>query len=492
MKHSISFNKVTAAFLIVLTVFMSFSCGSGEDNTLKDTPDVTTADTAAAETTVSYNVPEVIDGEGYEYRFLNKENETNPYGIYMVPEAEDGEIVNDSLIRRNRTVEEQYNITIDEKYVSDVGSNLKSSVMAGDDICDIAFISATAIYPLAVDGHVVDLAEIGTIQFDEPWWDERITDGYAVNDRVYIANGDIATGDDKRTFVIMFSKAMYEDYGFENPYDMAVGGTWTMDKMGTMIKGVSRDVNGDGLMDENDNYGYLSEYLALYYFYIASGHTVIERGDDGGYRYTIGDKESLDILEKIYNLITAEDTLWDYSNIKYETNVYATVFSMFGQKQILFNGRVVGDVYAFNMRDIESDYGFLPIPKYEESNEYRSFIQPDAFMCCMPASVPDKELSGLLTDVIAYRSMLDVSDAYYDSLLNEKAARSEEDKLMLKIVLDNKAVDIDGAGANTINSGIQNMFRTMFTGRSFTLASSWEAIRSAAEERLAKFVEKVG
>lgn len=484
--------KVITAFLaFILALEGLTACGvsSGSDVVTEAVETIAAETTETTETSLSYISPVVKDFDGYQYIFLNVTGEINSYGIYMVPEEENGEVVNDSLIRRNRTVESAYNIGISENLVANVASTEKKSVLAGDYICDAAFDSASNIYTLALNQCVLDLAEAGNFSFEEPWWDERITGGYAINDKVFIANGDIATGDDKRTFVIMFNKALYNELGFGDPYEIVSGGGWTMDAMGSMIKDVSADLNGDGVMDENDRYGYLSEYLALYYFYIASGRRVIERDDSGKYVYTIGDAEASEIIEKAFNLITSDDTLWNYANIKFDSNysnVYAKIFAMFGGKQILFNGRVIGDVYAYQMRDIESDYGFLPIPKYREENEYASFIQPDAPMLCMPVTVEDSARSGLLTDAIACESMLGVSDAYYDSLLNEKAARSEEDKLMLKLVLDNKAVDID-AGAGTI-SGITSMFQSMLSNGSFTLASSWNAIKDSAEVKLAKFV----
>lgn len=488
------YTEILITTVIIVFLLTMTSCGHNSEPAGTVTETILTKTETQASETVSYNAPEVKNFNGYEYIFLNMAGITNSYGRTMVPESEDGEIVNDSLVKRNRTVEETYNVKITETLVNDVATTLKTSVLAGDNICDSVFVNSMSAYTLAANKMLKDLAEVDAINFDEPWWDKHIVEGYALNGHIYLVNGDISTSDDYGTFVIMFNKSLYKDFGYENPYEMVTIGNWTLDKMNSMIKGVSKDLNGDGIFDENDQYGFLSEDAALYYFYIGSGRQIIERDKaTGKYVYTLGDDKAVKIIEDIFNLVYNADTLWDYSNIKFDDSyksVYSKVFEMFGDKQILFNGRIIGDVYSFNMRDIDSDYGFLPIPKYSEENEYRSFVSMLSAMLCMPITVPDFDTAGLLTDTIAYQSILDVSDAYYESLLNEKAARSEEDKVMLKLILDNKAVDIDGAGTTVIGSGVWSMFSKMLKSGNFTLASSWAAIQEKAQTKLDNFLEK--
>ena len=54
-----------------------------------------------------------------------------------------------------------------------------------------------------------------------------------------------------------FNKKIYEDYSFEyDLYKLVKDGKWTWDKLISMTKQVSVDVNNDSVYNEDDLYGY--------------------------------------------------------------------------------------------------------------------------------------------------------------------------------------------------------------------------------------------
>ena len=60
------------------------------------------------------------------------------------------------------------------------------------------------------------------------------------------------------THVLLFNENLIRDYKFESPFDLVESGKWTFDRMYEMMTKVSIDLNGDGVFDEKDQYGYVS------------------------------------------------------------------------------------------------------------------------------------------------------------------------------------------------------------------------------------------
>jgi hypothetical protein len=233
-----------------------------------------------------------------------------------------------------------------------------------------------------------------------------------------------------------------------------------------------------------------SESVAMYYFFFGSGRHYIDKTADG-YAFTLDEPVVREILEKTFNLLTAEDSTYDlFGKIKDTTvSVYLTLEKMFMDNRLLFNVRLVGD--ALNLRGMESDFGFLPFPKYDEAQkEYYSWVTFNADLPVMPATVADKEKSGLITEALAFESMFTIREPFYGKLLNAKIARGDEDTEMLNLVLSSKAYDLDGVTYSAgIRSGIFEITNQMLTKREFTIASSWEKIKDKAEGNLEKFLQ---
>ena len=488
-------SKKNFLVLFIFTVFLVLhSCG-GSENPTKDEPQkelTPPADEvyAGIVNRSLYDEPETKDFEKYNFRILESPN-SNVFSFHkQVPEEDIGEVVNDAFIKRNRAVEDRYNIAISAVYNENPGDILQRNIAADDDICDLAFINSSRIFGLAQIGGLVDFNSVKALRTGMPWWDQRIIEGLSVYDKVYTLTGDITTNDDVSALTILYNKELYKNLGYENPYEIVSKGAWTMDKMAEMIKGVNRDLNGDGIIDENDQWGMVSESIAMYYFFFGSGMHYIDK-TPGGYEFTLDDAKVRSVIEKTYDLLTADDSIYDlYKAIRGQTdNVYKTLEKMFREDRLLFNVRLVGD--AMYLRDMASSFGFLPFPKYDEQQkEYYSWVTMYMDTLVMPSIVPDAQKSGLITEALAFESMFTVREPFYETLLNMKIARDDEDTQMLDLILSSKAYDLDGVNQSSgIQSGIMDMMSGMLSQRNFTLASSWEKLKDKAAGKLEKFLQ---
>jgi len=488
------FIALFAAAFVLAALLSAPSCSKGEED--KEGGEGRAAESGAAPESAddgllnrsAYEEPEIKNFENYDFRILENP-ESNVFSFHkQVPEEQTGDVVNDAFIKRNRAVEDRYAINISAAYHDDPNAVMQRSGAAGDDLCDIGFVRSTDIFGLAQKAYLVDFNAANALRLDMPWWDQRIIEGLSIYDKIYTLTGDITTNDDVSTFTILYNKKLYSELGYENPYAIVSKGAWTMDKMAEMIKGVNRDLNGDGIIDENDQWGMATESAAMYYFFFGSGMHYIEKTPDG-YEYALGEAKAQSVLEKTFGLLTSDDSIYDlYGTIKNASNVYETLEKMFMDDRLLFNSRLVGD--ALHLRNMESSFGFLPLPKYDEAQkEYYSWVTWNTFTAVMPATVPDIAKSGLITEALAFESMFTIREPFYGNLLNLKIARDDEDTQMLDLILSSKAYDLDGVNQSTgAQSGILNMVNNILIKREFTLASSWEAIRDKAEANLEKFL----
>ena len=131
--------KSTRIIALLLALLTASSVGCGESADTNETTDTTTAASTSDETTS--DAPELPDEdyEGYEFRILTR---IEGWGIYnnenLVVEEENGEILNDAIYTRNRTVEERFNINLTQiTTTNDIGNEISATVMAGDDAYDL-------------------------------------------------------------------------------------------------------------------------------------------------------------------------------------------------------------------------------------------------------------------------------------------------------------------------------------------------------------------
>ncbi len=476
----------TAGILALLMIIpLLAACGSEGNAPAGGTTAAGNAGTEPADETTTaelYPAPEKKDFDGYQFRFnLNIKSENS----FWAPEEMNGDLLSDAIYERNRTVEENYNVKISELEVADNQTIIQKNVQAGDDFCDIFLTRYRYFFPLAQQGFLHDWYDFDEVRVEMPWWDDRIAEQLSINNKLYMINGDISTNDDLSMLVLKYNKKVYQDGGFENPYELVNSGAWTFDTFWRMVTATSRDLNGDGVMNENDLWGFITEYSALYYFYTGAGYPSIQK-IGGEYKLTIGEEKTYNIIEKILVIGTEKKThslVCDDGTLKGD---YDTGKAMFNNNQGLFGaGQLRG---MTQMRDVESDYGALPIPKYTEAQDgYYNLVSWNDLPPAMPITVSDGHRTALILEALAYESYNSVTDLFFNVFLDEKAMRDEESKQMLDIIFDSKTYDLDWYATVT---GLSDVLGNIGRTGSNTFVSDYAAIETSANAKLQEFVEK--
>jgi len=482
--------KVTKklGFLLVSTMLLSAAaCASDTGN---DTADTTAADTTAVTTEdLGYTVPEVVNYEGYEYRIGINENRNTGVRILFTDTAT-GEIVNDAVYDRNEKVSELYNISIVgvPDTANAIQDRVKNTVLSGDDIYDTVAISARQHFVTARENYLLDVNSVGSLDLEAPWWDPAILEAFEVNGKNFALVGDITTVDDVFAFVTLFNTKLYEDLGFDDPYAIVSDGKWTFDTFWTMAKSGSYDLDGDGEMTQNDRWGFITEIDAWYYYAAGAGFEPISHNDSGKLVYTFDDEKTFNILDKTKQLYLDDQISMIAQNAKVtapHSTIWQVVEAMFMQNQGLFKSGTFNDVTRY--RDMEVDFGVLPVPKYDEAQEnYRNLVTYHIDSFTFPITISDVDRTMRITDALGYESMISINPLFYEIFLDEKLVRDENSKAMIDIMLDNKVYDMEWT-ANI--SGLPTTMSQMAKSRSDSFSSTWASIKDSSNAKLEEFVE---
>ncbi|MBQ7661686.1 MAG: extracellular solute-binding protein [Clostridia bacterium] len=427
--------KILCGFLALLTVCASLAaCGeSGKTPTGSDGVDVTAAE----------ELPDIeLTGDygGAEFNILSAGNVA--YGDFTA-EEDASTALGIAQYQCKTKVESDYNIKINETqsaaYSSGGGPGfiaINKSVTSGDCDYDLALIAGYDVSVLAYSGYLYDMNSVPGVNLKKSWWDQRANESLNVRGVMFFTTGDITVSDNNATFCMMFNKELARDYDLESPYDLVYDNKWTIENFGKLCKTVTEDLNQDGVMNENDRYGLLVWDDSIVGMVNAAGERCCTINDDGKIELTFYSERTLAALEQ-------------YTNIAYDRQ-YALTYQRYVKSGVplwqndqgLFFTAVLGNMPGY--REMESDFGILPYPKLDETQEsYHSTVAPyNSQFICVPLIQNDIDRTGVITEALAYYGQKIVLPAYYDVTLIGQSSRDEESEGMVDIILDTMTFDI--------------------------------------------------
>ena len=93
--------------------------------------------------------------------------------------------------------------------------------------------------------------------------------------------GEVLYSDKECIWMQFFMKDVIKEYGLENPYQLVDSGEWTMDKMIEMMDVASNDIDGNGIMLNNDMFGLVTHSENYPALWIAGGEKLVKLTEEG-------------------------------------------------------------------------------------------------------------------------------------------------------------------------------------------------------------------
>ena len=467
--------RVTLFILALLAALSITACKQEKDNKKKSNFDVDASDEFISQL-------DVQDFNGYEFRILTRQNMLNDQFV----EEETGDIVNDATYRRNETVKSLYNIeiTATESTGSDSSAVALNSILAGDDQYDLIFPHARVAFSYAVQNSCVNFNDVETIHLDKPWWAQDIIDSANVNNHLYVLDGDISTMRLGQSATMFFNKDLFDELGLEYPYQMVLDGEWTFDEFAKLVKKGSKDLNGDGIMHQDvDRFGYYTrDWQGPINILYTAGQRIYTKNTRGIPTLTLNSQKTTDVFEEFFDLTNSDNAFLALNgrrDVKNGTNP-------FKEGRALFTDTGLGT--AQSMRNMEDDFGIVPLPKFTADDEYSSIINGYSSLMIMPITVEDINRTGAITEALCAIGSRDVVPAFYEVSLKTKFSRDTESEAMIDIIKNAATYDLGYLAGGTFESCGYNLAHS--TNQNF--ASYYAANESAAQNDLQEFNRAYG
>jgi len=348
MKKTRIYSFSLAALLCLLS-----ACGDAPAGSVTTTAD-TTAETTRTETHW-YDSLEARDFDGATFTVLSWDQTASwtQSFLEMGSGEENGDLLNDAICKRNRLVEEQFNLTLEITNDSKAANTLKSSVLAGEHIADIGILALENLSSYSDQGMFYDLTQSSYLDFDQPWWDQNAKTDLAIKNRLTYMVGDMTPMSGQGTWMMYFNKDMLAKYQLDSPYALVDDNKWTGDTMFSMAKKVAADLNGDTVIDEMDQYGLLVQNEDVQMFYQGFGERYTNFDNEGTPVLVLGGTtRAADVFEKIGSFFADTNTTLCSNRFagKYsEAHTVSIQTPCFQQGRALFY--VSGVLRLFQMRE---------------------------------------------------------------------------------------------------------------------------------------------
>ncbi|MBE6657719.1 MAG: hypothetical protein E7604_04655 [Ruminococcaceae bacterium] len=432
------------------------------------------------------NLPEELNLEGQTFTYLGI-GTGEMYGYYattdLYAEGENAEPLNDAVYHRNRAVEDLLGIKIEVVFHDNTGPEILKSVQSNDCLYDAVWDRGSFLYAPAAEGYFMDFKTVPHVDLTAPWWDQNIINDYSFYDKTYIMTGDISTCEDAYAYFVYFNKKLIADNEMESPYQLVENGEWTLDKMTEMVHSITQDINGDGALTDGDRFGMYSECSLPNRMFASMGGKYYTRdGDD--YHINVTSERNIDIFTGIFELLQhdAAPNIETWKNSGSFGNVYAYARNLFTQDCFLFVFGEPGVIDEF--RDMESDFGIVPVPKFDASQDrYYSVVDEFAPLLAIPTTAPDLNRTGAVLEALAWESRYTLTPVYNETLVKRKYARDEDSIAMLELLADSRVFNII---AMTNWGRIHDVPFNCFSQEKMISVSDFEKRIKTAEKALAK------
>ena len=238
---------------------------------------------------------------------------------------------------------------------------------------------------------------------------------------------------------MFFNKNLFDIYGIEYPYDDVEKGSWTFDKLLSITKLGSSDLNGDGVITADaDRYGfdmanvYSYPTTALY----CGGDRVIKKDSEGLPVLAVYNERTVNIYEKLFDILRTncaairDTALWgNPENI-----------DIFKDGRALIGAGGMGTIVSY--RAMEDEIGIIPAPKYDETTpKYYSIVEAYGRLLTVPVTANNLERLSIITEALCAEGHRTIIPTYYERALKTKFSRDAESETMLDYIKNSAVYD---------------------------------------------------
>lgn len=498
MKHT---NRFVCALLscVMLLAACGPAAGNNDDtsddtskDTSKDTNVSDTSDTSSEEDT---SIDVVVTDLTFDGRTLNMFGDgrsshlIGDNGIREEDPDTTGNIMEEAMYRSRTQTEEKYDVKLRyTQYDTDdeITNLINSMVQTGDNTYQLVMARDNLVAPMATTGNLYNLSNISQFDFTQPWY-ANTTDSLAFGDVRFLGSSFLSFQLMQSLRMLVYNRDIWTDYNMELPYEKLFAGEWYLDDFITACKTVYEDVNSDGNWDGEDVYGFGTLTSELYCWQSSMGLDFVLK-DENNLPYF-----STEALEKASTYLDKMSELYE---IHAATNDFGFGHGLVADGHGLFSYCTMGRIIEAVVEYSDADYGYLPAPKIDETQEDYIFCTTDTYWAIPVSAVStqeDKDFVGTVIEAYQASNFDIVYPTYVEKALRGNSTAHPEDAQVLDMVPERLVLSFawsysyDEGTANIANSCTSNNIASTVAAANTTLtkqlAEHIEAINKIAESQ---------
>ena len=340
--------------------------------------------------------------------------------------------------RHLRNVESElgiaFNIAIREKggynEIHDFISKIQ--ILTGEDNIDLICQYSLAASVGAQQDLYTNLQTLNYITWDADYWSGSLTQENTINGKMFYGSGDMTGSVVKNMFLMAFNRSLSDAYEMGNLYDVVRSGDWTIEKLKELSATVYQDDNLNNTKDVGDTFGLVvGEYNTIDAFQYGANLRCLKVNDSGELEINpelCGDR-GISITDKLKEML--------YSN----EGAYCATKTVPSYADAMQTGKAVfypmiAETIIDSLSGTDINYGVLPIPKYEKSQEnYHTTLGMMYSMFSVPKVAADPDMSAAVMESMAHDGYVNLNPVIYDAL-KYRYAKDSEDIEMFEILRD--------------------------------------------------------
>lgn len=491
--------KKTLCFMLALIMLLSSAaCSESTDNAETNSAPVSDVVSAESEITETEAVEEKLLPDlspdlnygGSEIRIMEHPVGAGDWSDWgsrdLYAEDLSGEPINDSVFERNSYVEEELNVDINIIQVADMPGAIKQQATAGTGDYHVSTARIQSLPSTVTGGYLLNLYDVNNVDLEKPWYDAQCIAEASLYDMLFYVTGSMIILDDDATGAMVFNKQLITDHNLESPYTYVSEGKWTLDRLEELADVVDSDLNGNGQVDiEGDRFGILWQNDAIISFMHGGGTRIVSKNSEGEPEFVFNTENTINLMDKLDSFMFRPELV---QNMHKHNNIYSDIYAgecaIFKQNNALFmwlRMRV-----AENLRDMEADFGIIPVPKLteEQPNYYSTVNKYTAGSICIPNDGSlDLDMTGAVIELMSAEGHYGLREAYYETNLGTKISRDPESTQMLDIIMESRVYD---TGEIYSIAGFADKLYTLASGTQIGVAT----LIKQNEKSFSKLLEK--
>ncbi|MBQ7379037.1 MAG: hypothetical protein IJW70_05085 [Clostridia bacterium] len=488
MKKAIAWILLTVTLLAALAACAESSADQeGDSSIAEESTDLLYLD----------NIPEDLKFNGEDIVILNRELQGWTADEVAVPEL-NSEPVNDAMFNRNVAIADRLGINIVSAAIQDPEEQkpideIKRAVKAGSDEYDMVAAAAYVTAPAMVEGTFIDLTQLNYLDLSMDYWMQDYNEAVSYQGMQHSATGMIALSTYRFVFVTMFNKDAFDDKSVPYLYEAVANNEWTLDYQASLAEDFYQDINGSSKADEGDFYGFVSCWgISVDAYWASCDLPIVQKNENGEYEYVLDLERYSGVMDKVLYLFYGYNGTDIHDPITYNVE-QDNMREIFSRGECAMVTLRLMAVEQPDMRNMEQQYGIVPMPKYDTAQpEYGSVMHDQFTVFAVPASAASEkyDMIGAAMEAMASESLRLVKPAYYEIALKRKYMSDLVACEMLDLVFATMRTDPSFVYITYMGSPHHTM-RNIAQSKRNTVASSCKKLGNTVQKQISKLQKKL-